>query len=106
LSRRKRGCLDGHFLIAMPSMNDERFERTVIFVCAHSEDGAMGFILNRPQPLSFEELVESLDLDSQNAATPARAARSASASALVIFRSSSAVRSTPVVASCCTPMTT
>lgn len=65
LSRRKRGCLDGHFLVAMPSMGDERFERTVIFVCAHSEDGAMGFILNRPQPLSFEELVENLDLDSQ-----------------------------------------
>lgn len=65
LSRRKRGCLDGHFLLAMPGMNDERFERTVIFVCAHSEDGAMGFILNRPQPLNFEDLVESLDLDSQ-----------------------------------------
>lgn len=65
LSRRKRGCLDGHFLLAMPSMSDERFERAVIFVCAHSEDGAMGFILNRPQPLSFEELVENLDLDSQ-----------------------------------------
>jgi putative transcriptional regulator len=60
LSRRKRGCLDGHFLIAMPGMNDERFERTVIFVCAHSEDGAMGFILNRPQPLEFDELLESL----------------------------------------------
>jgi len=64
LSRRKRGCLDGHFLIAMPGMNDERFERTVIFVCAHSEDGAMGFILNRPQPLQFEELLDNLDLDS------------------------------------------
>jgi len=65
LSRRKRGCLDGHFLVAMPGMNDERFERSVIFVCAHSDDGAMGFILNRPQPLGFEELLENLDLDSQ-----------------------------------------
>lgn len=64
LSRRKRGCLDGHFLVAMPGMNDERFERTVIFVCAHSEEGAMGFILNRPQPVLFHELVERLDLDS------------------------------------------
>jgi len=63
LSRRKRGCLDGHFLIAMPGMDDERFERTVIFVCAHSEEGAMGFILNRPQPLQFQELLDNLNLD-------------------------------------------
>ncbi|WP_425497637.1 YqgE/AlgH family protein [Hoeflea ulvae] len=45
-------------------MEDERFERTVIFVCAHSEEGAMGFILNRPQPVRFHELVERLELDS------------------------------------------
>ncbi|SOE17655.1 putative transcriptional regulator [Hoeflea halophila] len=64
LSRASRGCLDGHFLIAMPGMNDERFERTVIFICAHSEDGAMGFILNRPQPVQFHELLDNLDLDS------------------------------------------
>lgn len=62
MTRKKRGCLDGHFLVAMPGMSDERFERAVIFVCAHSEDGAMGFILNRPQPLRFEQIVENLDL--------------------------------------------
>jgi putative transcriptional regulator len=62
LSRGSRGCLDGHFLIAMPGMSDERFERAVILVCAHSEDGAMGFIVNRPQPLQFEQLLESLEL--------------------------------------------
>lgn len=61
----KRGCLDGHFLIAMPGMNDERFIRTVIFVCAHSEDGAMGFVLNRAQQISFPELVQTLGLDSR-----------------------------------------
>lgn len=65
LGKRKRGCLDGHFLVAMPGMSDQRFERTVIFVCAHSEDGAMGFILNRPQPLRFQELVENLNLDNR-----------------------------------------
>ncbi len=65
LSRGNRGCLDGHFLIAMPGMNDERFERSVIFLCAHSDDGAMGFIVNRPQPLQFQELLDSLDLDSR-----------------------------------------
>ena len=63
LSRGSRGCLDGHFLIAMPGMADERFERTVIFVCAHSEEGAMGFILNRPQPVQFQELLDNLDID-------------------------------------------
>ncbi|MEM5473700.1 YqgE/AlgH family protein [Hoeflea sp. AS60] len=69
LSRGNRGCLDGHFLIAMPGMNDERFERSVIFVCAHSDDGAMGFIVNRPQPLQFHELLDSLDLGSQGKST-------------------------------------
>ncbi|MFK5978555.1 MAG: YqgE/AlgH family protein [Rhizobiaceae bacterium] len=39
--------LTGQFLIAMPGMGDQRFEKSVIFVCAHSEDGAMGFIINQ-----------------------------------------------------------
>ncbi|HEY4407433.1 MAG TPA: YqgE/AlgH family protein, partial [Xanthobacteraceae bacterium] len=38
----KRGFLDGQMLIAMPSMGDERFARAVIYMCAHSADGAMG----------------------------------------------------------------
>ena len=76
LSRRDRGCLDGHFLVAMPGMTDERFERTVIFVCAHSENGAMGFILNRPQSLRFEELVENLDLDGRKQAKGSAARKS------------------------------
>lgn len=40
--------LEGQFLVAMPAMGDTRFEKTVIYVCAHSEEGAMGFIVNRP----------------------------------------------------------
>ncbi len=40
--------LEGKFLIAMPGMGDARFERSVIFVCAHSQEGAMGFMVNRP----------------------------------------------------------
>ena len=40
--------LDGQMLIAMPVMDDERFERSVIYVCAHSPEGAMGIIVNRP----------------------------------------------------------
>jgi putative transcriptional regulator len=49
--------LEGKFLIAMPRMGDQRFENTVIFLCAHSDEGAMGFIVNqptaRPGPLEF-----------------------------------------------------
>lgn len=60
---RNRGFLDGQFLIAMPGMTDERFARTVIFVCAHSDDGAMGFILNRSRQIRFSELVARLGLD-------------------------------------------
>jgi putative transcriptional regulator len=41
---------EGQFLVAMPHMGDTRFENTVIFICAHNEDGAMGFIVNRPLP--------------------------------------------------------
>jgi putative transcriptional regulator len=63
LSFRERGCLDGHFLIAMPNMPDERFHRTVVFICAHSDDGAMGFIINRPQGMRFSELIGKLDLE-------------------------------------------
>ena len=39
--------LDGQFLIAMPNMGDPRFERTVIYLCAHSHEGAMGFVINQ-----------------------------------------------------------
>ncbi len=59
---RERGFLDGQFLIAMPGMFDTNFARTVIFVCAHSEDGAMGFILNRPQRLTFPDVLLHLQL--------------------------------------------
>ena len=41
----KRGFLDGQMLIAMPSMGDERFARSVIYVCAHSTEGAMGIVV-------------------------------------------------------------
>ncbi|MFQ5439576.1 MAG: YqgE/AlgH family protein [Paracoccaceae bacterium] len=55
--------LEGKLLIAMPSMGDVRFERTVIFMCAHSSDGAMGLIVNKPAPdLRFGDLLEQLDM--------------------------------------------
>ena len=58
----QRGYLDGQLLVAMPGMLDANFERTVIYVCAHSEDGAMGFILNRARDMSFPDLLVQLDL--------------------------------------------
>ena len=59
----KRGYLDGQMLIAMPSMGDERFARSVIYVCAHSSEGAMGIIVNQPAPhISFPDLLVQLDV--------------------------------------------
>lgn len=57
--------LEGHFLIAMPGMQDPRFARSVIYICAHSPDGAMGFIINKEQPLSFADLMMQLDIVDQ-----------------------------------------
>lgn len=54
--------LEGHFLIAMPGMPDERFARSVIYVCAHSPKGAMGFIINKPQDISFGALLTQLGI--------------------------------------------
>jgi putative transcriptional regulator len=60
--KRERGFLDGQFLIAMPSMGDSNFARTVIYVCAHSSAGAMGFIINRPQSITFTDVLLHLEL--------------------------------------------
>ncbi len=58
------GWLTGQLLVAMPSMQDPRFARSVICLCAHSDDGAMGIVLNKPlQGLSFDELLKQLNLD-------------------------------------------
>ena len=57
------GYLDGQLLIAMPVMDDERFARSVIYVCAHSSEGAMGIIVNRPAgSLDFSDLLVQLDI--------------------------------------------
>ena len=59
----KSPYLDGQLLIAMPSMGDPRFERSVIYMCAHSEQGAMGLIINKTAPMMrFGDLVGQLDL--------------------------------------------
>jgi putative transcriptional regulator len=56
--RQRDGYLDGSLLVAMPSMGDARFARAVIYMCAHSADGAMGIIINQRAPnISFDESV-------------------------------------------------
>lgn len=59
------GFLNGQFLLAMPGMTDERFARTVIYICAHSEQGTMGFIINQLQPLEFPNLLVQLGIITQ-----------------------------------------
>ena len=55
--------LDGHLLIAMPGMQDDRFARAVVYVCAHSEEGAMGIIINKPvADIAFADLLTQLGI--------------------------------------------
>jgi len=57
------GFLDGKILVAMPTMRDERFSRSVIYVCAHSSEGAMGLVINQPvRNIGFHELMEQLGI--------------------------------------------
>lgn len=67
LLRRKRiatrgGFLDDQFLIAMPGMKDHRFARSVIYICAHSDEGAMGLIINQVQQMRFPDLLVQLGI--------------------------------------------
>ena len=58
-----RSYLDGQCLIAMPGMADTRFSRSVVYICAHSEDGAMGIIVNKPAAdTRFPDLLVQLDV--------------------------------------------
>jgi putative transcriptional regulator len=56
--------LAGMLLVAMPGMPDPRFDRSVIFLCAHSSEGAMGIIVNQLAPnVAFETIVEQLGIE-------------------------------------------
>ncbi len=56
--------LSGKLLIAMPGMGDPRFDHSVVFLCAHSGDGAMGLIVNKPRPeLTLADLLKQLKID-------------------------------------------
>jgi putative transcriptional regulator len=59
----QRGYLDGQMLIAMPTMRDERFARTLIYVCAHSSEGAMGIVVNQAAGnVNFPDLLVQLEV--------------------------------------------
>lgn len=59
-----RDFLGGRLLIAMPNMTDPRFERSIVAICAHDEEHAMGVIVNKPlADIEFGELLEQLDID-------------------------------------------
>lgn len=58
--------LEGKLLVAMPTMGDPRFERTVIYMCAHSPEGAMGLVVNKPaEHISFPELLGQLGIEAE-----------------------------------------
>ena len=64
---RNYAYLDGQLLIAMPIMTDKRFARSVIYLCAHSAEGAMGLIINQRAPhISFPELLGQLSIATDN----------------------------------------
>ena len=57
------GSLAGQFLVAMPTMADPRFARTVIYLCAHTPENAMGLVINKPlQDLKFGDVLENLNI--------------------------------------------
>lgn len=54
--------LTGHFLIAMPNLADPYFAKSVTFICSHSEEGAMGIVINRPTDMTYETLFDKVNI--------------------------------------------
>jgi len=54
--------LTNHFLIAMPALSDELFGRSVVFLCEHSDKGALGLVINKPSDILLPRLFEKIDL--------------------------------------------
>ena len=55
--------LTNHFLIAMPGLSDEVFGRSVVFMCEHSERGALGLVINKPSDILLSELFQKVELE-------------------------------------------
>lgn len=60
--------LSGQMLVAMPGMQDPRFEKSVIYLCAHSSEGSMGLVVNKPfEAITFPDLLEQLGIEGTGA---------------------------------------
>ena len=55
--------LTNHFLVAMPGMKAPYFQRSVIYVCEHNEDGAMGLMINAPIDITIGKMLEKVDVE-------------------------------------------
>ncbi|MBC6440958.1 MAG: YqgE/AlgH family protein [Rhodospirillales bacterium] len=67
------GYLEGRCLIAMPTIGDPRFDRTLIYMCAHSADGAMGLVVNKPlEDFSFAALLGQMGIEVRSTADAIR----------------------------------
>lgn len=53
--------LENHFLIAMPALTDPYFKKSVVYLCEHDDEGAMGFIINFPVELTLQELLQNIE---------------------------------------------
>lgn len=62
--------LKDHFLIAMPSLNDSEFGHSITYVCEHTEQGAMGIVINHPTELHLDEIFSHLDLAEEGRSHP------------------------------------
>jgi putative transcriptional regulator len=51
-----------HFLIAMPGLDDEAFSKSVVYLCEHSERGALGLVINKPSDINLQNLFDKVDL--------------------------------------------
>ena len=58
--------LQGQLLVAMPDMSDARFSQSIMLICHHDQDGALGLVLNQPTNLSMQSLCEQMDIDNSN----------------------------------------
>ena len=58
--------LTNQFLIAMPNLKDPNFEKTVTYICAHDEEGAMGIVINKPLEIELAEIFEQMDIPANN----------------------------------------
>ena len=53
--------LQNHFLIAMPTLDDPYFSRSLTYICEHNDEGAMGLVLNQPSTMNLKQLLEQTD---------------------------------------------